>query len=297
MDLRANLYPLSLLAISIGVMALEAWRPWRSAQRQFRPRLISDLTHLVFNGHFLGVLVYLAWERGIEPAVRGSLDRTGLGSWGFFDAAATWPIWVQIVVALFVIDLVQWGVHNLLHRVPFLWEYHKVHHSVRDGEMDWIVSFRFHWMEVVVYKSVLYLPLAFFGFGTEAILTHAIFGTLIGHLNHANLNWDYGPLRYLLNNPRMHLWHHDVNGDAKSTVNFGVVFSCWDYLFGTARVPHDPPEAIGFDGVERLPKHFLGHALWPLGAWRQSGAARWAAAFMLFTLATASALVVAGGWV
>ena len=74
-------------------------------------------------------------------------------------------------------DFIQWCVHNMLHRVPLFWEFHKAHHSVKDGEMDWIVSFRFSWLEVIVYKSVLYLPMVFFGFRWEALMFHAIFGT------------------------------------------------------------------------------------------------------------------------
>jgi sterol desaturase/sphingolipid hydroxylase (fatty acid hydroxylase superfamily) len=103
---------------------------------------------------------------------------------------------------------------------------------------------------------------------------HAVFGTLIGHLNHANLNWDYGPLRFLLNNPRMHLWHHDHDGTAKTTVNFGIIFSCWDYLFRTARVPDGPPDRLGFEGVADFPRDFFTQATWPLP--RLFPKARWA---------------------
>jgi len=48
--------------------------------------------------------------------------------------------------------------HNLLHRVPWLWTFHKVHHSITT--MDWIGNWRFHWMEIVVYKTLQWLPLA-----------------------------------------------------------------------------------------------------------------------------------------
>jgi 3-mercaptopyruvate sulfurtransferase SseA len=179
---------------------------------------------------------------------------------------------VQIVVALVVVDFVQWSVHNLLHRVPFLWKFHQTHHSIVDGEMDWIVSFRFQWTEVVVYKSILYLPLAFFGFAQTAVLFHAIFGTLIGHLNHANLNIGRSWIRYVLNTPRMHIWHHDYDGDEKSTVNFGIIFAFWDWIFGTARMPDHPPAQLGFAGVEEFPKSFVSQAAWPLQRWMKAPA-------------------------
>ncbi|MDP2341990.1 MAG: rhodanese-like domain-containing protein [Deltaproteobacteria bacterium] len=256
------LYPAALLVVSLLVALLEWWRPWRPEQRQLRPGLLSDLAHLVINGHWLGVGLY-AVAANLQPAFSALLQRLGLQGVAHLDVAARWPLWLQIVGALVVVDFLQWCVHRLLHRFSFLWEIHKVHHSIEDGEMDWIVSFRFHWLEVVIYKGLLYLPLLPFGFGVEAVMVHAIFGTLIGHLNHANLDLSWGPLRYVLNSPRMHIWHHDAAGDEKTTKNFGIIFSTWDWLFGTASLPDHPPARLGFDGVERMPKNILAHAVWP----------------------------------
>lgn len=257
-------YPIALGIISVLVAGAEWLMPWRKEQRQLRTWLWSDLLHLVFNGHFLGVLLWVISTTYVLPHFDGWLASAGLKAALYQGAATDWPLAVQILVALFVTDFIHWCVHNLLHRVPFLWELHKTHHSVRDGEMDWIVAFRFQWTEVVLYKTLQYLPLAWFAFGSEAVMVHAVFGTLIGHLNHANLKWGYGPLRYLFNSPRMHIWHHDFEGDGRTTVNFGVIFSCWDWIFGTARMPPEPPARIGFPGVETFPRTFFGHVAWPL---------------------------------
>lgn len=262
--LSAYTYPIALLAISAFTAGLEWLFPKREEQKQLRERLGSDFLHLVFNGHFLGVIVFGIATHWVLPWLDVWLARAGLTELVYRNAAASWPIWLQIIIAMVVIDFVQWCVHNLLHRVGFLWEFHKTHHSIVDGEMDWIVSLRFQWTEVVVYKSILYLPLAFFGFGEVAILVHAIFGTLIGHLNHANLDWDWGPLKYVFNSPNMHIWHHDYEGDTDSTVNFGIIFSTWDWIFGTAKMPDNPPARLGFAGVEEFPKNFFTHAIWPL---------------------------------
>ncbi len=256
------LYPAALLAVSLLVALLEWWRPWRPAQRQLRPGLLSDLAHLAINGHWLGVGLY-AVAATWQPAFTSLLQRLGVAGYAHLDVAARWPVWLQIGVALVVVDFLQWCVHRLLHRTSFLWEIHKVHHSIVDGEMDWIVSFRFHWLEVVIYQALLYLPLLPFGFGVEAVMVHAIFGTLIGHLNHANLDVSWGPLRYVLNSPRMHIWHHDAAGDEKTTKNFGIIFSTWDWLFRTAKMPDHPPARLGYDGVERMPNNILAHAVWP----------------------------------
>lgn len=267
-------YPFWLALFSIGVAAAERIWPWRPEQRAWRRALPSDFLHLLFNGHFLGMILYALFVRFVQPALDGLLVSVGLEDGFYFGAAASWPIWLQIVVALVVIDFLQWIVHNLLHRVPALWKIHQVHHSVVDGEMDWIVSFRFHWLEVVLYKSFLYLPLAFFGFGVEAVFFHAVFGTLIGHLNHANLPLGRSPLRFVLNSPRMHIWHHDVEGDEKTTKNFGIIFSTWDWIFGTAYMPDRPPAHIGYHGVEEMPKSFFAQAVWPLSKLKESSKGR-----------------------
>lgn len=119
---------------------------------------------------------------------------------------------------------------------------HKLHHCVLDGEMDWVVSFRFNPLEAVVYRGLQWLPLAWLGLAPEALMAHAIVATAIGHLNHSNLDLGHGAWRFVVNSPRMHLWHHDRDGAPK---NFGIIFSAWDWLFGTAHLPADAPRAIG----------------------------------------------------
>jgi sterol desaturase/sphingolipid hydroxylase (fatty acid hydroxylase superfamily) len=263
--LKDYAYPIALALISLFVLGLEWAFPARPEQKKLRAALPQDLLHLVFNGHFLGVMIYAASTTYLLPHVDRWLDTIGLKETLYRSVAADWHVGIQIVVALLALDFMQWGVHNMLHRVPWLWTFHQTHHSVKDGEMDWVVAFRFQWVEIVVYKMMQYFPLAYRGFGYEAIMVHAIFGTLIGHLNHANLDWDYGPLKYILNSPRMHLWHHDAHSEEHGgTVNFAIIFSMWDWIFGTARLPARPPQKLGFEGVEAFPRTFFGQTMWPM---------------------------------
>jgi sterol desaturase/sphingolipid hydroxylase (fatty acid hydroxylase superfamily) len=264
--MAAYTYVIALALISVFVAGLEWAFPWRREQPQLRRALLSDFVHLAFNGHLLGIILYGIAVNRVLPAVDDLVGGQGFTGLVGRNIAVDWPWWIQIPVALVVVDFMQWGIHNLLHRVPFLWPLHQTHHSVKDGEMDWIVAFRFQWAEVVVYKALLYVPLAFFGFSSFAMLFHAIFGTLIGHLNHANLDLGHGWWRYILNSPRMHIWHHDRAADAKTTVNFGIIFSTWDWLFGTAKMPDAPPAHIGFAGDQQFPNDFFGQAAWPLPA-------------------------------
>ena len=265
-------YLIGLAFASVAVALAERLFPWRAEQRVLRPRFFSDVIYLVFNAHFLGVALYWLANRLVLPPLDGWLERAHLHDVLYRGLASAWPTWAQILVLVVVFDLVQWGIHRLLHAVPWLWPFHQIHHSVTDGEMSWIVSFRFHWMEAVIYKSLQFGLMAFFGFGPTAVLFQALFGTFIGHLNHANLDLGHGAWRYVLNSPRMHLWHHAAEGPAR---NFGVIFSAWDWIFGTAYLPEPPPPHLGFPGVERLPRTFLGQALWPLSRLLAPPARRW----------------------
>lgn len=250
-------YAAWLAILSLAVAAMERIAPARAHQPALRRSLPWDLVYLVFNGHVLGVMIAVGFGASVGPA----LDASGISLGLARNWASGLPLMAQAVLATVFLDFIQWNVHRLLHAVPGLWRFHQVHHSVVDGEMDWIVSFRFHWMEAVVYKTLQYVPLALMGFSGQALMVHAVVGTLVGHLNHANLDWGYGKWRYILNSPRMHLWHHDA--DAPKARNFGIIFSAWDWMFGTAFLPDHPPVKLGFLGVEALPPDFFRRSLWP----------------------------------
>jgi sterol desaturase/sphingolipid hydroxylase (fatty acid hydroxylase superfamily) len=249
-----------LVAISLGFVVLERLIPWRRGQPLLRAGLVRDLGFLAWNGHLFSLLT--AGVNGwLAAQATGLLQGAGLRL-GVSPIAA-WPFWAQVVAFLVVGDFLQWCVHNLLHRVPALWTFHKVHHAITT--MDFIGNFRFHWMEIVVYRSLLWLPLALLGASGEAAFVVAVVSTVWGDLNHANLNLGLGPLGYVLNSPRMHLWHHDQSDENGTAKNFGIVLSLWDFLFGTAYWPRNrSPRALGYPGIEEMPQGLLGELVWPL---------------------------------
>ena len=93
--------------------------------------------------------------------------------------------------------------------------------------MDWIGNFRFHWMEFIIYDTLKWVPLVLLGAKPGVLLGVGVgvgvVSTLVGHLNHTNTRFDWGPLRYVFNSPRMHLWHHDYMIHFKAGQNFGVI--------------------------------------------------------------------------
>ena len=114
-------------------------------------------------------------------------------------------------------------------------------------------------MESIVYKTIQYIPLTMLGFGLLDLFVVHIITIAIGHLNHSNLNLSYGPLKYLINNPKMHIWHHAKKLPENSYgVNFGISLSLWDYLFGTDYIPSDGRDVeLGFENDENYPDGFV----------------------------------------
>ncbi len=251
-----------LLGISAGFLLLERLVPWRKEQRLLRPGWWRDIGFLALNGHVFSLLtagfagaVALAATRGLQ-ALGVRLEGSPVQAWSFAG---------QFLAFLILSDFLQWCIHNLLHRAPWLWAFHKVHHSITT--MDWLGNWHFHWMEILVYRSLQWLPLAWLNASPEAVFAVAVVTTIWGDFNHANLNVSLGPLGYVLNSPRMHLWHHDESNEGGAAKNFGVVFSLWDHLFGTAYWPRDKsPERLGYPGDEEMPKSLPGQIVWPLGS-------------------------------
>jgi len=252
-----------LVLVSVGCFALERIAPWRRSQRVLRRGAGQDLVWLIFNGHYLGLLLALGAGHLIE-AFNGLLSRAELPVPDTLALLADTPLWLQFVVLLVLKDFVEWNIHWLLHNVSWLWEFHKLHHSIE--ELDWIGNFRFHWVEIIVYKALSYIPLVVLGVDPRVLLAIAILWTLMLDLNHSNVSFSWGPLRYVLNSPRMHVWHHDVEIHGRGGQNFGQVLSVWDWLFGTVYWPMDQemPERLGFAGMEAYPRGLFGRFFWPL---------------------------------
>jgi len=240
-----------LIVISAGVFLLERIFPWRKEQKVLRPQLLQDLFWLAFNGYLFGRFFGSVFTPIRHVLFSGFEIAAGVSP--SINALGRMPFVAQVLLCLIVLDFTEWCVHNLLHRVNLLWSFHRVHHSIHT--MDWIGNFRFHWMELILYNTVKFLPIALLiGDRWEVLLYVAIISTCIGHLNHSNLYISWGPLRYVFNSPRMHIWHHDKKPGNRAGYNFGIVFSVWDWLFKTAYMPLDrTPESLGFHRDEKVP--------------------------------------------
>lgn len=255
-----------LIIISIVVFILELIFPWRKNQSVFRKDFWLDTFYMFFNFFLLNLIILIALSNASAQLLDDVLGFIGftLNDFQLIDISKFPKFW-SLFIFFIVSDFVQWITHNVLHRVPFLWNFHKVHHSVK--QMGFAAHLRYHWMEPIVYKSFLYIPLAIIGgFTAKDVAIVHFFAITIGHLNHANLGWDYGVLKYIFNNPKMHIWHHakELPKHLPKGMNFGITLSLWDYIFKTNYVPYNGKDIeLGFPKNEEFPKGFLGQELYP----------------------------------
>jgi sterol desaturase/sphingolipid hydroxylase (fatty acid hydroxylase superfamily) len=246
-----------LIVISIAVFALEIMFPWRKEQKIFRKDFWLDGFYMFFN-----FFIFTVFISGFYKCIsKFSTDVLALKmtSLSIIDLSDFQPV-VQLLLFFVVLDFVQWFTHTLLHRYDFLWKFHKVHHSVK--EMGFAAHLRYHWMENILYKPLKVLALMLLGgFQPEQAYVVHFLAIAIGHLNHANLKLDYGPLKYILNNPIMHLYHHaySLPESFKNGANFAISLSLWDFIFKTNYVPKpDKSLRLGYNDDAKMPKSFWG---------------------------------------
>ena len=248
-----------LILISLIVWILEIIFPWRKDQSIFRKDFWLDGFYMFFNFFIFAIAI-----SGFYKVLSLLFEDLGIKSDSLMLVESSiWPMWVQLLVFFVVLDFVQWFTHILLHKYPALWKFHKIHHSVK--EMGFAAHLRYHWMENILYKPLkTFGVLILGGFEPEqAYIVHFI-AISIGHLNHANVKLTWGPMKYILNNPVMHLYHHSYVLPEKSYgVNFGISLSLWDYLFGHNYIPEDSGTIeIGFPGDDKVPKGFFGQLIY-----------------------------------
>jgi sterol desaturase/sphingolipid hydroxylase (fatty acid hydroxylase superfamily) len=257
-------YFYGLLLVSLVVYGLELAFPWRKTQPRLRKDFWLDGFYMFFNFFLFSLIGYNAASNIAVEAFADLRHAIGIGSLSLIDVAGL-SIAAQLAIMFVARDFIEYWIHRLLHRVPRLWSFHKVHHSVM--QMGFAAHLRYHWMETIVYRSIEYIPLAMLGFGIQEFFVVHMLALTIGHINHANFRPPIGPLRYLINSPQMHIWHHAKEMPRRYGANYGLSLSVWDWLFGTVYWPRSGRDIpLGFEHVEDYPDHFLPQMVVPFRA-------------------------------
>jgi len=246
-----------LIIISLVVWIFEIIFPWRKSQKIFRKGFWIDIIYMFFNFFLFSIIIV-----GFYEAFNKLLyDLSGIASNSIaLIDLSTFSQISQLIIFFITLDFFQWLTHIMMHRFDFLWKFHKVHHSVK--EMGFAAHFHYHWMENILYKPLkVFAVMLIGGFEPEqAYLIHFLTIT-IGHLNHSNIKLSYGALKYIFNNPIMHLHHHasSSSNNFKTGVNFAISLSIWDYIFKTNYIPNENGDTkLGYEGDQSMAKSFFG---------------------------------------
>ena len=190
-----------------------------------------------------------------------SIDIVKMGTYSGYGPVSRQPIWLQAIQIYVLVDFCSYWTHRLFHRGRW-WPFHAVHHSSED--LDWLGSLRVHPVNELVNKMAQVTPILLLGYNPTVTLSSAPILTFYAIFIHADVNWDFGPLRSVIATPVFHRWHHSRDREAWDK-NFAGLLPLWDILFGTFYMPKGRyPENFGI--CEPMPKTYIGQ-LWQPFVW------------------------------
>jgi lathosterol oxidase len=243
---------LNLLVLALVFVPLEQAFPLKSGQRVLRASWTTDVAYFFVNHVGIQLLTFLSLWPAMALAQTLGMDQVS-------RLVASQPVWLQVLELMLLADLVQYWVHRAFHRLPWLWRFHAIHHSIR--ELDWLAGSRLHLVDVVVTRALVVLPAFVLGFAEPALYAWLVIIALHGVLNHVNMRFRLRWVERLLVTPRFHHWHHAVTPPDR---NFAVHFPWLDQLFGTHHLPDNRwPEELGVPG-HPVPLSFAAQFVYPL---------------------------------
>ncbi len=192
------------------------YRKWRHARVNLVLLAIVMAINVVFGLATAGVF---SW-----------IEASEFGLLGLIDA----PLWVELIVSILFLDLIaQYGAHYALHKVPFMWRLHIVHHS--DTHVDVTTGTRHHPLDFLFREVAALLAVVLLGMPLAFYLFYRLVTVFFTYWTHANVRLPAKlerALGYVIVTPHMHKVHHHHTLPHTDT-NFGNMLSIWDRLFGT----------------------------------------------------------------
>ena len=175
----------------------------------------SVVLRLLFPAGAIGIAVFAA-ENG----------------WGLLNYYSL-PYVLAIVLAVVALDFVIYLQHVLVHAIPALWRFHRVHHA--DLDFDLTTGARFHTVEIILSMLIKFATIVVLGPPIVAVVIFEVVLNGMAMFNHANVHLPLAVdrvLRLLLVTPDMHRVHHSTE-DNETNSNYGFNLAIWDRIFGT----------------------------------------------------------------
>lgn len=229
-----------LLVVFILLSALELHCPWRQwPLTVLRRSYTVNIGLFLFNNLALPML-----------SVSTLLNLAGQhSSQGLLDGI---PPPTKAVLAFVLFDLTLYLWHWLSHRLSWLWQFHRIHHS--DLTMNVSTAFRVHVLDHLTMTAFKATYVVGFGVDKETLAWNEAITTLFLMFHHSNFTFRG---EKLLGNfivvPYLHRLHHSMQRREHDN-NYGAVLSVWDRLFGTLKTGQ--PDTLGIAGF--IPNDFVG---------------------------------------
>lgn len=242
------------LTIFLGLFALFAALEWLAPRRTRRhPQGRRWATNAAIM--MLGAVLLRVLAVALPLLAAGAALDAGRLGWGLFNALG-WPLWLEGILAILILDLAIWVQHLVTHTVPLFWRFHRVHHA--DGDFDVTTAIRFHPIEIGASMLLKIALVYLLGPSAVAVVVFEVLLNGTALFNHANVALPKSVdrvVRLVLVTPDMHRVHHSVHR-AEHDSNFGFALSVWDRIFGTYRAqPEGGHDAmtIGLDWQDDRP--------------------------------------------
>ncbi len=216
---------LSFFIATLFLCAVWEWAVPRKTLTQSKSyRWLNNLGLIGFNSITLSLFMPIL---AIEAAVTAQTSGYGL----FNTLNVAW--WLELIVAVVLLDLAIYLQHLIFHRVPVLWRLHSMHHS--DQDIDVTTGARFHPIEMVLSMLIKIGVVYLLGASPLAVLVFEIVLNVSAMFNHSNAKlplkvdrW----MRKVIVTPDVHRVHHSILV-RETHSNFGFFLSIWDRWFKT----------------------------------------------------------------
>lgn len=232
-----------LVIMAAALVCVEVVRPLR--QRQREPKLRRMRRNAAI-GALGAVAVQLCEQPIVLPLARYVARRR----WGLVPRLPL-PAPLRTILTLIALDYTLYLWHIVVHRVPWLWRFHRVHHA--DLDLDASTAIRFHFGELMVSVPWRAAQVALIGVDARTLelwQTLTLMSVVFHHSNTRLPEHIERRLGTVVVTPRMHGIHHSRATDEMDS-NWSSGLSVWDRLHGTLRldVPQDVIE-IGVASVD-----------------------------------------------
>jgi sterol desaturase/sphingolipid hydroxylase (fatty acid hydroxylase superfamily) len=172
------------------------------------------------------------------------------------NALAAMPAVWSVLLGWLIFDFLNYWTHRMQHAISPLWAFHSVHHT--QTHLTFLSANRIHAFEQLYIGVLMLVPAFLLGIPQPRWLPILFVQIFSETLQHAQLDWSFGPLRRLFVSPVTHAIHHSAEGH-QYNANYGRVLAVWDVLFGTY-VFERGPRRFGVDGMDvpdRLGAQFI----------------------------------------